>query len=92
MHKFSTAATKSSALAALRSVGLLNVPYSTFAGASDPQAGAPALARSALSSLREKNLCIIWASVPTNLNICSFPNLNTFLRVQGHLAVQSDEG
>ncbi len=52
MHKFSTAPTKSSALAALRSVGLLNVPYSTFAGASDPQAGAPALARSALSSLR----------------------------------------
>jgi len=37
MHKFSTAATKSSALAALR----------------DPQAGAPALARSALSSLHE---------------------------------------
>ncbi len=61
MHKFSIAATKSSALAALRSVGLLNVPYSTFAGASDPQAGAPALARSALSSLRDKNLCIIRA-------------------------------
>ncbi len=63
MHKFSTAATKSSALAALRdpqagTPGLLNVPYSTFAGASDPQAGAPALARSALSSLRDKNLCI----------------------------------
>ncbi len=34
MHKFSTAATKSSTLTALRLVGLLNVPYSTFAGAS----------------------------------------------------------
>ena len=60
MHKFSTAATKSSGVrcapAALRdpqagTPGLLNVPYSTFAGA-------PALARSALSSLRDKNLCI----------------------------------
>ena len=61
MHKFSTAAPKSSALPALHSVGLLNLPYSTFAGASDPQAGAPALARSALSSLRDENLCIIRA-------------------------------
>ncbi len=38
MHKFSTAATESSgvrcALTAFRSVGLLNVLYSTFAGAS----------------------------------------------------------
>ena len=39
MHKFSTAATKSSTLTALRdpqagAPGLLNVPYSTFAGAS----------------------------------------------------------
>jgi len=34
MHKFSTAAAKSSFLPALHSVGLLNVPYSTFAGAS----------------------------------------------------------
>ncbi len=34
MHKFSTAATRSSALTALLSVGLLNVPYSTFARAS----------------------------------------------------------
>ena len=39
---------------------LLNVPYSTFAEA-DPQAGAPARGaalRSALSSLRDKNLCL----------------------------------
>ena len=57
MHKFSTAATKSSALSALHSVGLLNVPYSTFAGASVAR-----LDRSALSSLRDKNLCIIRAS------------------------------
>ncbi len=46
MHKFSTAPTKSSAPPALHdpqagTPGLLNVPYSTFAGA-DPQAGAPA--------------------------------------------------
>ncbi len=38
MHKFSTAPTKSSGVRcappALHSVGLLNVPYSTFAGAS----------------------------------------------------------
>ena len=34
MHKFSTAATTSSALTAFLSVSLLNVPYSTFAGAS----------------------------------------------------------
>ncbi len=61
MHKFSTAATKPSALTAFRLVGLLNVPYSTFAGASDPQAGAPALVRSSLSSLRDKNLCIVRA-------------------------------
>ena len=40
MHKFSTAAMKSSTLTAFRLVGLLNVPYSTFAGA-DPQTGAP---------------------------------------------------
>ncbi len=57
MHKFSTAATKSSALPVLRSVGLLNVPYSTFAGASVAR-----LVRSALSSLRDKNLCINRAS------------------------------
>ena len=34
MHKFSTAAAKSSVLTALHSVVLLNVPYSTFAGTS----------------------------------------------------------
>ncbi len=45
MHKFSTAPTRSSALPALHSVGLLNVPYSTFAGA-DPQKRVP-LARGA---------------------------------------------
>jgi hypothetical protein len=56
MHKFSTASTKSSALTALHSVGLLNVPYSTFAGASVAR-----LVRSSLSSLRDKNLCIIRA-------------------------------
>ncbi len=58
MHKFSTAATKSSALPALHSVGLLDIPYSTFAGASVAR-----LVRSALSSLRDKNLCIIRARV-----------------------------
>ena len=56
MHKFSTAATKSSTLTALRLVGLLNVPYSTFAGASVAR-----LVRSSLSSLRDKNLCIVRA-------------------------------
>ncbi len=56
MHKFSTAVAKSSALPALRSVGLLNVPYSTFAGASVAR-----LVKSAFSSLRDKNLCIIRA-------------------------------
>ena len=40
-------------LPALPSVGLLNVPYSTFTGASVAR-----LVRSALSSLRDKNLCI----------------------------------
>ena len=56
MHKFSTAPTKSSTLPALHLVGLLNVPYSTFAGASVAR-----LVRSALSSLRDENLCIIRA-------------------------------
>ncbi len=42
----------------MRSVGLLNVPYSTFAGASVAR-----LVRSALSALRDKNLCIIRASM-----------------------------
>ncbi len=44
MRKFSAAATKSSGVRCappvLHSVGLLNVPYSTFAGA-DPQSGYP---------------------------------------------------
>ena len=53
MYKFFTAATKSSALTAFHSVGLLNVLKSTFAGVSVVR-----LARSALSSLRDKNLCI----------------------------------
>jgi len=61
MHKFSTAATKSSGVRCappvLRSVGLLNVPYSTFAGAYVARLGRPALA-----SLRDKNLCITRAS------------------------------
>ena len=72
MHKFSTATTKSSGVRCAPPVlrdpqeaagapGLLNVPYSTFAGA-DPQTGALArLVRSALSSLRDKNLCIVRA-------------------------------
>ena len=58
MHKFSTAATKSSTLPALHSVGLLNVPYSTFAGASVAR-----LVRAALSSLRDENLYIARALV-----------------------------
>ena len=63
MHKFSTAATKSSALPVLRdpqagAPGLLNVPYNTFAGASIAR-----LVRSVLSSLRDKNLCIIRAGL-----------------------------
>jgi len=57
MHKFSTAAPESSALPAFHSVGLLNVPYSTFPGASVAR-----LDRSALPSLRDKNLCIIRAT------------------------------
>ena len=56
MHKFSTAAAKPSVLPALRSVDLLNVLYSTFAGASIAR-----LVRPALSPLRDKNLCIIRA-------------------------------
>jgi len=57
MHKFSTAATKSSALTALYSVGLLNVLQRVRLW------GPPVarLARSALSLLRNKNLCIIRA-------------------------------
>ncbi len=56
MHKFSTASTKSSALTALHSVGLLNVPYSTFAGASVARLVSPAF-----SPLHDENLCIIRA-------------------------------
>ena len=56
MHKFSTAATKSSALTVLRSLMLLAVPYSTPAVPSLAR-----LVRSALSSLRDENLCIIRA-------------------------------
>jgi len=56
MHKFSTAVAKSSVLPALRSVGLLNVLDSTFAGTSVAR-----LVRPALSPLRDKNLCIIRA-------------------------------
>jgi len=59
MHKFSTAAKKSSALTAFHSVGLLNVLKSTFAGASVVR-GATHSGR-ALSSLRNENLCIIRA-------------------------------
>ncbi len=66
MHKFSTATTKSSALPMLRSVGLLNVPYSTFAGASVAR-----LVRSALSSPRDKNLCIIRARVSPSKRVNS---------------------
>ncbi len=50
------------------SVGLLNVPYSTFAGASVAR-----LARSVLSSLRDKNLYILQASMlclPMIVNPC----------------------
>ena len=78
MHKFSTAATKSSVVLCAPTArptsagapdpqagapGLLNVPCSTFAGV-DPQTGALVrLIRSALSSLRNENLCIIRTSV-----------------------------
>jgi xanthine dehydrogenase iron-sulfur cluster and FAD-binding subunit A len=54
MHKFSTVSAKPSALPVLRSVGLLNVPYSTFAAASVAH-----LVRLAFSPLRDENLCII---------------------------------
>ncbi len=57
MYKFSTAAPKSLVLTALRSVGLLNVLKSTFAGASVAR-----LVRPPLSPLRDENLYIIRAS------------------------------
>jgi hypothetical protein len=64
MHKFSTASPKSLVLTVLHSVGLLSVPYSTLAGASDPQAGAPAPCQAgAFAALRDENLCIIRARV-----------------------------
>ena len=71
MHKFSTAATKSSdvlyAPTALHSVGLLNVLQRVRLRGADPQVGAPRAwrnaLRSALSSLRDENLCIIRASL-----------------------------
>ncbi len=68
MHKFSTAATKSSALPVLRdpqagTPQLLNVLKSTFAGADPWRVPLARLVRSALSSLRDKNLCIIRASL-----------------------------
>ncbi len=62
MHKFSTAVTKSSALPALHSVGLLNVLQRVrLRGPSVAR-----LARSALSSLRDENLCIIRANYSQN--------------------------
>ncbi len=67
MHKFSTAATKSSALPVLRdpqagTPRLLNVPDSTFAGAWGTRLRVTRLVRPALSSLRDKNLCITRAT------------------------------
>ena len=58
MHKFFAASTKPSALTALRSVGLLNVPQGV-------RLRWPLVARlisSALSLIRDKNLCIIRAT------------------------------
>ena len=59
MHKFSTVAPKPSALTALHSRGLLDVPYSTPAVPSVAR-----LVRTAFSTPRYKNLCIIRASMP----------------------------
>ncbi len=56
MNKFYTAATKSSALAALRSVGLLNVLKSTFAGASGYPLAGHAPVGAAGFSLRARGL------------------------------------
>ena len=56
MHKFSTASPLSSDLTALRSFGLLSVPYSALAGTSVVRLVSPTL-----SALRDKNLCIIRA-------------------------------
>ncbi len=75
MHKFSTAPTKSSGVlhrpcdpqaagapdSQAGATGLLNVPYSTFVGASVARRATPS-GRRAFVSLRYKNLCIIRAS------------------------------
>ena len=53
MHKFSTAAAKPSALPAFRSVGLLNVLKSTFAGAWGTRLRVTRLVRPVLSPLRD---------------------------------------
>jgi len=80
MHKSSTASTKSSGVRcappALHSVGLLNLPYSTFAGA-NPQTGA--LARGATHSGRrvascDKNLCIIRVNPPSRIRSVQSPS------------------
>ncbi len=70
MHKFFTAATKSSGVlhcpcCTTRKrvpLGLLNVLKSTFAGARGTRLRVTRLVRAALSSLRDKNLCITRAS------------------------------
>ncbi len=56
MHKFSTVPPKPSALTALRSLGLLDVPYSTPAVPSVAR-----LVRTAFSAPRYENLCIVRA-------------------------------
>ncbi len=56
MHKFSTVAPKPSALTAFRSLGLLDVLYSTPAVPSVAR-----LVRTAFSAPRYENLCIIRA-------------------------------
>ena len=64
MHNFSTAAPKTAALTALRSVALLNVLKSTFAGAWGTRLRVTRLVRPAFSAPRYENLCIIPASSP----------------------------
>ncbi len=67
MHKFSTAATKSSALTAFRSVGLLNVLQRVrLRWRTRKRVPLARLARSSLASLRYKNLCIIRANLRKN--------------------------
>ena len=65
MHRFSTTATKSSALTAFPSVGLLNVLQRVRLR----WPSVVRLARSALSSLRYKNVCIIRAKKRNFLRI-----------------------